>query len=281
MVCWSHESSAAIRPRSASWCMCRSSSAQASIDRRAEARQAGSRPRQPDRRGRRPLRATAAPTKSRNSGCGPVGPRLELGMELAGAEPRVVRQLDDLDQPLVRRRARDDQAVRDELRAQGVVDLVAVAVALVDHRLAVGPRRRRCPRPPSPGRSPAASCRPCPRPASARAGGRSPGRPSRRRTRSSWRPRGRPRGGRTRPPRPACPGRRPRNGTDCSRANRTAAILPSMPRTPNPPGMRMPSTCESRRSASAQDSVSASTQTISSLVPWWMAACLSASTTDR
>ncbi len=38
------------------------------------------------------------------------------------------------------------------------------------------------------------------------------------------------------------PRQMPRNGTRFSRANRTAATLPSTPRTPNPPGIRMPST---------------------------------------
>ena len=73
----------------------------------------------------------------------------------------------------------------------------------------------------------------------------------------------------------------PRNGTPFSRANLAAAILPSIPRMPNPPGMRMPSACASRRTASSTESVSASTHTTSSRVPWWMAAWFSASTTER
>src|SRR3712207_5337796 len=36
---------------------------------------------------------------------GPVRPRVELGVELGGDEERVIGQLDDLDQPLVRRGA--------------------------------------------------------------------------------------------------------------------------------------------------------------------------------
>jgi hypothetical protein len=44
----------------------------------------------------------------------------------------VVGELDDLDQPLVRRRARDDEARGLQALAQGDRDLVAVAVALVD-----------------------------------------------------------------------------------------------------------------------------------------------------
>ena len=42
----------------------------------------------------------------------PRGPALELGVELRGAEPRVLGQLDDLDQALVGRVAADDQARR-------------------------------------------------------------------------------------------------------------------------------------------------------------------------
>src|SRR4028118_1184815 len=36
------------------------------------------------------------------------------------------------------------------------------------------------------------------------------------------------------------PRQTPRYGIPCSRAIRAAAILPSMPRTPKPPGIRMP-----------------------------------------
>ena len=89
---------------------------------------------------RRPrARRSAAPTKSRNSGCGPRRARLELGVELGGARTTGGRrQLDDLDEVLGREHARDAQAGGLEPRAQVVVDLVAVAVALVDERLAVG-----------------------------------------------------------------------------------------------------------------------------------------------
>ena len=70
-------------------------------------------------------------------------PRLELRVELARDEPRVVGQLDDLDQPPLLERARDDEARVDELLAVLVVDLVAVAVALVDDGLVVGVARPR------------------------------------------------------------------------------------------------------------------------------------------
>src|SRR5690349_21009400 len=64
--------------------------------------------------------------------------RLELRMELAGHEPRVVGELDDLDEPPLLERAGDHEPALDEPRAEVVVDLVAVAVTLVDHRLAIG-----------------------------------------------------------------------------------------------------------------------------------------------
>ena len=66
-----------------------------------------------------------------------VRARLELRVVLRGDEERVVVDLDHLDEALVRRRARDHQAGGLEPAAQEVVDLVAVAVALVDHGLAV------------------------------------------------------------------------------------------------------------------------------------------------
>ena len=67
----------------------------------------------------------------------PLGPRLELGMELAGHEPRMVPELDDLDQPAVGRLPGQDHAGRLERLAIAVVHLEAVAMALVDDLLAV------------------------------------------------------------------------------------------------------------------------------------------------
>src|SRR5256714_6263393 len=68
-----------------------------------------------------------------------IGARLELGMELGRHEERVdvARKLGHLDQPVVRRRARAHEPGGLEPLAQEVVDLVAVAVALVDDRLPV------------------------------------------------------------------------------------------------------------------------------------------------
>src|SRR5918992_126096 len=64
--------------------------------------------------------------------------RLELGVELAGHEPGVVVQLDDLHEPPLLVRARDDQSGLHEPRPEVVVHLVAVPVAFVDDGLAVG-----------------------------------------------------------------------------------------------------------------------------------------------
>ena len=153
--------------------------------------------------------SSAAPTNSRNSGAGRSGRDLNSGWYCEATKNgcSVGGQLDRLDQPLVRAGARADQPGRLEAPAQVVVDLVAVAVALVDDRLARTARGCGSRRAASPGRRPAASCRPCRRSPSARAAGRSPGTASRGRTRSSWRPPCRPRGGRTRPRRAACRGR--------------------------------------------------------------------------
>src|SRR3982750_824274 len=49
------------------------------------------------------------------------------------------------------------------------------------------------------------------------------------------------------------PRQMPRYGTPRSRANLAARILPSTPRMPKPPGIRMPSHSSSWRSASAVD----------------------------
>ena len=73
----------------------------------------------------------------------------------------------------------------------------------------------------------------------------------------------------------------PRNGIFCSRAIRAAAILPSIPRSPKPPGIRMPSTSESAARASPSSRVSESTQTISTPRPSWKPEWRSDSTTDR
>ena len=77
------------------------------------------------------------------------------------------------------------------------------------------------------------------------------------------------------------PRQMPRNGIFCSRAIRAAVILPSIPRTPKPPGIRMPSAPCRRARTSPSSSVSESTQSISIPRPCWKPECRSASTTDR
>src|SRR3954470_14353601 len=64
-------------------------------------------------------------------------------MELARDEPRMVRELDDLDEPPFLEGAGDDEPGLDQLLAEEVVHLVAVPVPLEDHRLAVGVARTR------------------------------------------------------------------------------------------------------------------------------------------
>src|SRR6185312_4766012 len=58
-----------------------------------------------------------------------LGAALELRVELRRQEPRMVLELDDLDEVLRRVHAGDDQARVLEELAELVVDLVAVAVA--------------------------------------------------------------------------------------------------------------------------------------------------------
>ena len=70
----------------------------------------------------------------------PVGTGLELGVELAGHEPRMVRQLDDLDQAAIGRLTGQHHARTLERRAIAVVHLEPVAVSLVDDLLAVDRR---------------------------------------------------------------------------------------------------------------------------------------------
>ena len=72
------------------------------------------------------------------------------------------------------------------------------------------------------------------------------------------------------------PRQMPRNGTLCSRAYLIAAILPSTPRAPNPPGTRMPSIPFNP----SRDNSSASMGTTSTLQSFSIPACCSASWID-
>jgi hypothetical protein len=64
--------------------------------------------------------------------------RFELRVALHGQEPGMARQLDDFDQLAVWTCTRDLHAVRAELLAIGVVELIAVPMAFVHFELAVG-----------------------------------------------------------------------------------------------------------------------------------------------
>src|SRR5262245_32067538 len=66
--------------------------------------------------------------------------RAELGVELPGDEPRMVGQLDDLDELLLRPDPGDLESALLERVQVVVVDLVAVPVALADDPLPVRPR---------------------------------------------------------------------------------------------------------------------------------------------
>ena len=163
-------------------------------------------------------RRAAAPTNSRNSGSGRVGRELNSGWNCEATKNGMVGQLDDLDQALVGRGAARDQALVLEPAAQLVVDLVAVAVALVDHGLAVDLAR--------PGalvelhRVGAEAHRPAHVGDLLLLGQQVDHRDtaSRGRTRPSWRRPCRRRGGRTRRPRSASRGRCRGTGCRCSRA---------------------------------------------------------------
>src|SRR5262245_43212323 len=69
-------------------------------------------------------------------------PRAEFRVELAGHEPGMVRQLDDLDQLLVRPDPRDPKPALHEGVEIVVVDLEAMTMPLLDRALAVGLRCR-------------------------------------------------------------------------------------------------------------------------------------------
>jgi hypothetical protein len=192
----------------------------------------------------------------------------------------VVGELDDLDQPLVRRRARDDEARGLQALAQGDRDLVAVAVALVDDRLAVelagagvgwsftGSAPRRI----VPPRSETSFC----------SGSRSMTGHSVSMSNSVE----------LAPVHPGDVAGELRHGDLHAEADpevrhallagdRAARILPSMPRPPKPPGTRMPSAPARRRRASSEDVRSSeSTQSTSRRPPWSAAAWRRASVTD-
>ena len=74
---------------------------------------------------------------------GPRGAALELGMALAGDEPRMAGQLHHLHEPPVRRRARHRKPRFDQALAEGVVHLITMTVTLIYNRFAVSLERLR------------------------------------------------------------------------------------------------------------------------------------------
>ncbi len=134
-------------------------------------------------------RSSAAATNSRKSGAGRVGRDLNSGWNCEATNHGWSGSSIDLDEPALLEGAADDEPGVDQLLAEGVVHLVAVAVALGDHRLAAVDlaRARSLARARPPGRR-GASCRRGPRSPSARAAGRSRGTASPGPSRSSSRP---------------------------------------------------------------------------------------------
>ena len=65
----------------------------------------------------------------------------ELGMKLARDEERMLRQLDDLHQPPVGRLAAEAKIRLLETLAVGIVEFVAMPVALIDHERPIELRR--------------------------------------------------------------------------------------------------------------------------------------------
>ena len=163
-------------------------------------------------------------------------PGLELGVELAGDEPRVVAQLDDLDEAAVGRHAGQEHARALEGLAVAVVHLEPVAVPLVDDLLAVhraGLRARQ-----QLGRVEAEAHRAALVLEVPLVGHEVDDRVGREHVELGRVDVARSRGSRarTRSPRTAGRGTGRGTGTPCSRAQWAARTLPSMPRWPKPPG---------------------------------------------
>ncbi len=76
------------------------------------------------------------------------------------------------------------------------------------------------------------------------------------------------------------PRHNPKHGMPWSREYPAAATMPSMPRSPKPPGITMASSPRSRSVANRSGTSSASIQSSSTSAPWWKPAWRSASTTD-
>ena len=226
-------------------------------------------------------RSKAAPTKSRKSGAGRVGRDLNSGWNWLATNhgwsgsstistSRPSWNVPETTRPGV-----------DELLAVLVVDLVAVAVALVDDELAVGLARLR-----ALGELDRLRAEPH-RAAEVLdllllgqqvdhrdTASRDP-------SRSSWRRRARRRGARTRRRRRACRGRCRGTGSRArGRRGRRGSCPPSRA-SRSRPGRARRRPVSSSACASSSDIPSASTQRTRTVQPWWTPACLSASCTER
>ena len=73
----------------------------------------------------------------------------------------------------------------------------------------------------------------------------------------------------------------PRKGTPCSRAYRMAAIIPSVPRSPKPPGTSTPAQPESTWAAFVSVTSSESTHRMSTTASLAVPAWFKDSTTER
>ena len=210
----------------------------------------------------------------------PIGPALELRVELGGDKPRVIPQLDDLDQAAVRdcpdmsmpaSSSRSRYALFTSNRWRWRSKMISSPVR--GSRL----RSRR-----QPGRILAEPHRAAfllhvplvghevddgVLGEQVELGGVGVGRAKQWRANSitaHWRPR-----------------QSPRNGSPLSRARWTASTLPSIPRCPKPPGTRIPATPARRSPRFPAWSSSESTQRMRTVRPFAQPACRSASETER
>ena len=228
--------------------------------------------------------STAASMKLANSGCGSSGRLFSSGMVLDADEPGMIGVFDRLRQHAVRRHAREYQAAVFQPILVVDIDLVAMAMALgnLGRAVDIGDlgallearlRRRRaawCRRDRRPPRAFPARC-----PSPIRSSGRRPApRSCRIRSRRPFRCRRD-----CAPPRCTAicmPKQMPKYGTLRSRANSAAWILPSEPRSPKPPGTRMPWTFSRYGDGSSfsktSDSIHSSlTLTRLAMPPWYSA----------
>ena len=71
------------------------------------------------------------------------GAGLEFRMELRPHEPRMIFDLDDFDQAVVRQRPTKNQALADQFFPEGIIELIPVAMAFIDDFVLIGRIRER------------------------------------------------------------------------------------------------------------------------------------------